>query len=89
MPHILVEANVDGYTIKNGERIKNFGGWYRHDKVILNDGKELDGGIQVKTDGRGGLNYSTFFEDKAVAGSQPQWLIRMNREAEDEVVESE
>ena len=62
---------------KTGERIRKWGGWYRHDKVIV-DGKELDGVIQVRTNGRGGRESITGYGAACVLGSDWRWLARQN-----------
>ena len=73
-------------TFTTGRMIRNFGGWYRHDLVLV-DGIELMGFIQVR--GRDGHVESTThfqFLSSAVLGSDWQWLYRQNKQHEQELI---
>lgn len=61
-----------------GEKIKLFGGWYRHDRVKYN-GKLLEGSIQVRRKNKR-FDTITCFRDSCVLGSAVHWLIKMNEE---------
>jgi hypothetical protein len=75
---MTVTYNIDGrqITVCTGERIRKWGGWYRHDTVSLGD--RLIGTIQTRTNGRGGLEHLTMsaFHPGCVLGSDLRWLIR-------------
>jgi hypothetical protein len=63
--------------IELGQPVRTWGGWYRHDKVLLAN-QEI-GRIQVRR--RHGRTESlTLFEDKCVLGSAVDWLVRMWKE---------
>lgn len=65
--------------IVGGQKIRTWGGWYRHDSVYVG-GVKLEGHIQVMRRA-GRIEAITCFRDKCVVGSYVDWLIRMNREA--------
>lgn len=73
-------------TFKAGNKIRNFGGWYRHDSVIV-DGIELMGFIQVRQR-RGRIESTTHFQflSSAVLGSDWEWLYRQNKQHEQELI---
>jgi hypothetical protein len=65
-------------TVKGGNGIRTFGGWYRDDYVYA-DGIELMGFIQVgRHNGR--IESTTHFQytSCAVLGTDVPWLIRQN-----------
>jgi hypothetical protein len=66
------------FTMKAGKRLRNWGGWYRHDYVIAN-GKELLGYIQVRRR-HGRTEAITCFPhtSSCVIGQDVPWLIRQN-----------
>ncbi len=67
------------YRIELGERIRTWGGWYRHDRVML-DGVCI-GRIQVRRR-NGRIDALTADTGSAcVIGSDPEWLIRRHRAA--------
>ena len=69
-------------TVKTGRRIRNSGGWYRHDLVFVN-GIELLGFIQVRRRS-GRVESTTHFQhlSSAVLGTDIAWLVRQNRQHE-------
>jgi len=73
-------------TLKTGRRIRNFGGWYRHDAVCV-DGIELLGFIQVRRS-HGRIESTTHFQflSSAVLGSDWEWLYRQNQLHERELI---
>jgi len=73
-------------TVKSGKRICTFGGWYRHDYVYV-DGIELLGFVQVRRR-HGRVESTTHFQflSCAVLGTDVDWLIRQNRQHEQEVI---
>ena len=73
-------------TFKTGRTIRNFGGWYRHD-VVLVDGIELLGFIQVRRR-HGRIESTTHFQflSCAVLGSDWEWLYRQNKQHEQELI---
>ena len=77
MNTVEYKHNHDVRFIK-GEKIRNWGGWYRHDKVIV-DGKELEGFIQVRTNGRGGRESTTHFRNACIMGDNWAWLYAQNQ----------
>jgi hypothetical protein len=66
-------------TIKRGNQIRTFGGWFRHDYVSV-DGKELHGYIQVRRRNKR-TETTTIFQhtSSAVLGSDVDWLVKQNR----------
>jgi hypothetical protein len=73
-------------SIKAGKQIRTFGGWYRHDYVIVN-GVELMGFIQVKRrNGRIETTTNFQFTSSAVLGSDVDWLYRQNKQHEQELI---
>ena len=76
-------ANV---TFKAGNKVRTFGGWYRHDAVLV-DGIELMGFIQVRRR-NGRIESTTHFQflSSAVLGSDWQWLYRQNKQYEQELL---
>jgi hypothetical protein len=67
-------------TFETGKRIRTFGGWYRHDYVVV-DGVRLAGFIQVRRRNKR-TESTTHFQPLscAVLGDDWQWLYRMHRE---------
>jgi hypothetical protein len=73
-------------TFKYGHRIRTFGGWYRHDYVYV-DGIELMGFIQVRWRNRRTESTTHFqFLSSAVLGTDVEWLYRMNKTHEQELI---
>lgn len=66
-------------TVEYGDKIKKWGGWYRHDTYFL-AGQKLEGFVQQRTNGRGGHETTTCFRNSCVLGRDVEWLIRMNIE---------
>jgi len=64
-------------TVEYGERIRKWGGWYRHDTYFV-DGVKLEGSVQTSTNGRGGHDVHTGFRNSGVMGRNLDWLLRMN-----------
>jgi hypothetical protein len=72
--------------IKAGNRVRTFGGWYRHDLVFA-DGVELIGFIQVRR--RNGRTESTTHyqhTSSAVLGTDMEWLYCQNKANEQELL---
>lgn len=67
---------LDNVTIKNGNKIRTWGGWYRHDAVLL-DGKEI-GFIQVKRRNKRteSITCTPGNDHRCVLGTDVQWLVR-------------
>jgi hypothetical protein len=63
-------------TITEGSKIRTFGGWYRHDTVLV-DGIALEGSVCVKRRNKR-TEYLTCFRSACVLGTDTQWLIRCN-----------
>jgi hypothetical protein len=73
-------------TLKTGRRFRNWGGWYRHDAVLV-DGTELMGFIQVRRR-HGRVESTTVFQHRssAVIGQDVNWLYRQNKHYEQELL---
>jgi hypothetical protein len=65
---------------ERGKRVQTFGGWYRHDYVLV-DGVRLAGLIQVKLRNKR-IESTTHFQPLscAVLGSDWKWLHKLHRE---------
>lgn len=62
--------------IREGQRIRTFGGWYRHDEVFVGE-RKLEGTIQVRRR-HGRIERTTGFGNSCVLGMDIQWLLKMN-----------
>ncbi len=65
-----------------GQKIRTWGGWYRHDTLIVN-GKKLDGHIQIRRVPRRGrlpgrMEALTCAGNRCVLGNDFRWLAREN-----------
>lgn len=69
-------------TVEYGQKIKTWGGWYRHDTYFL-DGVKLEGSVQTKTNGRGGYDVHTGIGGYGVRGRDLSWLLRQNGYTDD------
>lgn len=65
-----IQANV---RIEPGQKIRTFGGWARHDRVLLN-GYEI-GKIQTRR-GRDRIEVITFTGNVCTLGYDVDWLVR-------------
>ena len=73
-------------SIQAGKQHRTFGGWYRHDYVVV-DGIELMGFIQVRLR-NGRTESTTHFQhtSSAVLGTDVDWLIRQNQTHQQELI---
>jgi len=74
----LSEALESNLTIAPGRRVKTFGGWCRHDKVLL-DGTEI-GRIQTRR-AKNRTEFITLAGNVYILGYDVEWLISQGRGA--------
>lgn len=66
-------------SFTTGERIRIWGGWYRHDTVTV-EGVQLEGYIQVRKANHRS-DTITVFRDSCVLGHDWPWLHKMNQQS--------
>ena len=74
----LSEALESNLTSAPGRRVKTFGGWCRHDKVLL-DGTEI-GRIQTRR-AKNRTEFITLAGNVYILGYDVEWLISQGRGA--------